>query len=109
MRHFGNRQKYQIFMWGSKLFLEDFDEFRGSFFTFSIFTFALIFRIMRAHSEMSSSFLLAYKLPASSPDAPNRGDIRKKMKIFEIVLNMEGVTVLRTGVFVVLFLAAVTD
>lgn len=45
------------------MFLGDFYEFSGAFFTDSIFTFPLIFRIIRTHSEMSSSFLLAYELP----------------------------------------------
>ena len=33
---------------------------------------------------MSSSFHLAYKLPSSSQDAPDRGDIRKEKKRFEL-------------------------
>lgn len=50
------------------MFLADFDEFRGRFFTIPIFTFDRIFRIIMAHSEMISSFHLAYKLPAHSPE-----------------------------------------
>ena len=50
------------------MFLADFDEFKGAFFTNPLFTFRRKFRIIRAHSEMISSFHLAYKLPAHSPE-----------------------------------------
>lgn len=89
------------------MFLGDFYEFSGAFFTDSIFTFPVIFRIIRAHSEMSSSFLLAYELPVDRRmlrvGAISERKQNGSLCFFERSDECLG------GLFVVLFFAAWTD